>query len=86
MQIDFTETPEISYKTRVSNILYSQAMLQPDEINYLIDGMLAEHAHELAEQIRETANRREEILGKRLEDSAIERAVANRIDPKVGKP
>lgn len=44
--------------------------------------ILVMHAHELAEKIRERADERDRVLGRRLDTSAAERGAADLIDPK----
>jgi len=42
----------LSHRVRIANALYDHAKWVPNEINYWLDRLLAEHAHELAEKVR----------------------------------
>jgi hypothetical protein len=49
---------------------------------FLLARLLQERDHQIAEKIRAQAAEKERALGRPLEVSAIERSVADRIDPK----
>lgn len=49
---------------------------------FLLANVLSERDHRLAEKIRARADERERVLGRVLETSAVERSVADMIDPK----
>ncbi len=44
--------PPPSWRTQVGNALYEGCKWPADQVNYYLDQLLAEHAHELAEKIR----------------------------------
>lgn len=44
--------PPPSWRVRIGNALYEKAMWPPDQVNYYLDQLLAEHAHGLAEKQR----------------------------------
>ena len=71
---------EPTWRSRVENALYAEAKWMPDQINYFMDQVLAEHAHELAEKIRAKAADAD-VPGQRSFASGADAAAAW-IDPK----
>jgi hypothetical protein len=67
-----------SWRTQVENALYSEAKWPPDQVNYFMDQLRKEHAHELAEQIRARNN---EVYG--ISGPLFGPEVADLIDPEV---
>lgn len=46
------DVPPPSWRSQVENALYLEAKWVPDQINYFMDQLRKEHAHELAEKVR----------------------------------
>ncbi|MBA2951450.1 hypothetical protein [Streptomyces himalayensis] len=73
------DVPPPSWRTRIGNALYEGAKWPPDQVSYFLDQLLTEHAHELAEKIRNSEELRD-LTDDHMSDC---NAAADLIDPEV---